>query len=123
MQDFWGVLNEEVLRRNFVLVYEIVDEVCEKGYLQRTATEDLKTFIFSQPAADVSLTDKTVMHALHAAPDADDSDDAADDAVAAAGNGAAAADAAAVAAGAAVAAPPAASAAVSFVAAAAAASF
>jgi len=66
-QDYCGVLSEESLRKNFVLVYELLDEVVDYGrahaaalqqhaltrrsYGQSTSTEALKASIFNDPVA------------------------------------------------------------------------
>ncbi|XP_020100461.1 AP-4 complex subunit mu [Ananas comosus] len=49
IKDYLGVLNEESLRKNFVLVYELLDEVIDFGYPQTTSTEVLKSYIFNEP--------------------------------------------------------------------------
>ncbi|KAL6578385.1 AP-4 complex subunit mu [Orobanche minor] len=49
IKDYLGVLSEESLRKNFVLVYELLDEVIDFGYVQTTSTEVLKSFIFNEP--------------------------------------------------------------------------
>ncbi|XP_024028822.1 AP-4 complex subunit mu [Morus notabilis] len=49
IKDYVGVLNEDSLRRNFVLVYELLDEVIDFGYVQTTSTEVLKSYIFNEP--------------------------------------------------------------------------
>jgi len=48
-KDYCGVLNEESIRKNFVLIYELLDEVLDYGYVQETATEQLKAFVFNEP--------------------------------------------------------------------------
>ena len=48
-KDYLGVLNEESVRKNFVLVYELLDEMLDFGYPQSTSTEVLKSFIFNEP--------------------------------------------------------------------------
>lgn len=48
LKDYCGVLNEESLRLNFVLVYELLDEVLDFGYIQGTSTDLLKTYIYNQ---------------------------------------------------------------------------
>ncbi|KAL2892904.1 AP-4 complex subunit mu [Bienertia sinuspersici] len=48
-KDYLGILSEESLRRNFVLVYELLDEVIDFGYVQTTSTEVLKSYIFNEP--------------------------------------------------------------------------
>ncbi|KAF3786882.1 AP-4 complex subunit mu [Nymphaea thermarum] len=49
IKDYLGVLSEESLRKNFVLVYELLDEVIDFGYPQTTSTEVLKSYIFNEP--------------------------------------------------------------------------
>ncbi len=49
IKDFCGVLTEEILRKNFVLIYEIIDEVMDYGHPQLTSTELVKPFIVSEP--------------------------------------------------------------------------
>ncbi|KAL3830396.1 hypothetical protein ACJIZ3_019198 [Penstemon smallii] len=49
IKDYLGLLNEESLRKNFVLVYELLDEVVDFGYVQTTSTEVLKSYIFNEP--------------------------------------------------------------------------
>ncbi|KAF3446357.1 hypothetical protein FNV43_RR11536 [Rhamnella rubrinervis] len=49
IKDYLGVLNEDSLRKNFVLVYELLDEVIDFGYVQTTSTEVLKSSIFNEP--------------------------------------------------------------------------
>ncbi|XP_019431272.1 PREDICTED: AP-4 complex subunit mu-like [Lupinus angustifolius] len=48
-KDYLGVLNEDSLRKNFVLVYELLDEVIDFGYVQTTSTELLKSYVFNEP--------------------------------------------------------------------------
>ncbi|KAK9088042.1 hypothetical protein Syun_030436 [Stephania yunnanensis] len=49
IKDYLGVLNEDSLRKNFVLVYELLDEVIDFGYAQTTSTELLKSYVFNEP--------------------------------------------------------------------------
>ncbi|XP_057784447.1 AP-4 complex subunit mu isoform X2 [Salvia miltiorrhiza] len=37
------------MRKNFVLVYELLDEVIDFGYVQTTSTEVLKSYVFNEP--------------------------------------------------------------------------
>jgi AP-4 complex subunit mu-1 len=48
-RDFCGILSEEAIRKNFVLVYELLDEVMDFGYAQQTSTEALKQFVYNEP--------------------------------------------------------------------------
>jgi AP-4 complex subunit mu-1 len=49
-KDYCGTLTEEAIRKNFVLIYELLDEMLEFGYPQNTSTEYLKSFVFDEPA-------------------------------------------------------------------------
>ncbi|WRX31237.1 Mu homology domain - like 5 [Theobroma cacao] len=49
IKDYLGVLSEDSLRKNFVLVYELLDEVIDFGYVQTTSTEVLKSYVFNEP--------------------------------------------------------------------------
>ncbi|KAE9603562.1 putative clathrin adaptor, mu subunit [Lupinus albus] len=51
IKDYLGVLNEDSFRKNFVLVYELLDEVIDFGYVQTTSTEVLKSYVFNEPIA------------------------------------------------------------------------
>lgn len=48
-KDYCGVLSEESVRVNFVLVYELLDEIMDDGYVQDTSTEAVKSYVFNQP--------------------------------------------------------------------------
>jgi AP-1 complex subunit mu len=43
--DYFNVLEEESIRDNFVLIYELLDEVIDHGYPQTTETKVLKEYI------------------------------------------------------------------------------
>lgn len=47
-KDYLGILNEESLRKNFVLVYELLDEMMDFGYPQSMSTEALRAFVFNE---------------------------------------------------------------------------
>jgi len=47
-KDFCGVLNEESIRKNFVLMYELLDEMVDYGHPQTTNTEHLKSCIHNE---------------------------------------------------------------------------
>ena len=49
IKDYCGVLSEESLRKNLVLVYELLDEIIDGGYGQVTKTDALKQFVFNEP--------------------------------------------------------------------------
>ena len=52
IKDYLGVLNEEALRKNFVLAYEIIDEIIDYGNAQSTSTEQIKPYIVNEAAAE-----------------------------------------------------------------------
>ena len=48
-RDYCGVLNEESIRKNFVLIYEIIDEIIDYGHPQLVATENIRQYTISDP--------------------------------------------------------------------------
>eukprot|EP00940_MAST-03C_sp_MAST-3C-sp2_P002332 g2332.t1 len=48
-KDYCGTLSEESVRKNFILIYELLDEVLDYGVPQDTSTELLKQFIHNEP--------------------------------------------------------------------------
>ncbi|XP_065919931.1 uncharacterized protein [Dysidea avara] len=52
-KDYCGVFNEESIRLNFVLIYELLDEVLDFGYPQVTSTETLKSYVHNSPVETV----------------------------------------------------------------------
>ena len=51
--DHIGILNEETIRKNFVLIYEIIDEMIDFGYPQLSDTEQIKEFVFTEPIVEL----------------------------------------------------------------------
>jgi AP-4 complex subunit mu-1 len=60
-KDYCGVLSEESIRRNFILIYELLDEMLDYGYPQITMTEQLKVCVHNEP---VLVTAQPVASAL-----------------------------------------------------------
>jgi len=52
-KDYCGILTEESIRKNFILIYELLDEIVDNGYPQGTSTELLKAYIFNEPIVPV----------------------------------------------------------------------
>ncbi|KAL2722756.1 AP-2 complex subunit mu [Vespula squamosa] len=48
MQSYFGKISEENIKNNFVLIYELLDEILDFGYPQNCDTGVLKTFITQQ---------------------------------------------------------------------------
>ena len=63
IQDYCGVLSEEAIRKNFVLIYELLDEAIDYGYPQNTDTLYLKQFVRNEPVVIDSI--KTVRKAAN----------------------------------------------------------
>mmetsp|Transcript_11250 Transcript_11250/g.21281 ORF Transcript_11250/g.21281 Transcript_11250/m.21281 type:complete len:448 (-) Transcript_11250:450-1793(-) len=51
LKDYCGILNEDSLRKNFILAYELLDEMIDYGCAANTSTEGLKQYIFNEPIA------------------------------------------------------------------------
>eukprot|EP00882_Tetradesmus_deserticola_P025953 GHRQ01028550.1.p1 GENE.GHRQ01028550.1~~GHRQ01028550.1.p1 ORF type:complete len:172 (+),score=49.75 GHRQ01028550.1:631-1146(+) len=49
IKDYCGSISEEAIRKNFPLIYELLDEVVDYGLPQNTSTEALKTFVLNEP--------------------------------------------------------------------------
>lgn len=49
IKDHCGILSEESIRKNFVLIYEIIDEMIDFGIPQMSSTEQIKPFVFTEP--------------------------------------------------------------------------
>ena len=53
INDHIGILNEETIRKNFVLIYEIIDEMIDFGYPQLSENEQVKEFVFTEPIVEL----------------------------------------------------------------------
>lgn len=53
-KDYCGVLTEEAIRKNFILIYELLDEMLDFGFPQATSTESLKACVHNEPIATKS---------------------------------------------------------------------
>lgn len=49
IKDYCGVLDEPSLQKNFVLVYELLDELIDYGYAQNTSSQTLKMLVHNTP--------------------------------------------------------------------------
>jgi AP-4 complex subunit mu-1 len=48
-KDYCGTLSEEAIRKNFILLYELLDEMLDYGYPQITRTQTLKSCVYNEP--------------------------------------------------------------------------
>ncbi|NWH43275.1 AP4M1 protein, partial [Fregata magnificens] len=51
LRDFCGPLSEKNISLNFALIYELLDEMLDYGYVQTMAPEVLRNFIHTEPVA------------------------------------------------------------------------
>ncbi|NXW25722.1 AP4M1 protein, partial [Circaetus pectoralis] len=51
LRDFCGPLSEKNVSLNFALIYELLDEMLDYGYVQTTAPEVLRNFMHTEPVA------------------------------------------------------------------------
>lgn len=51
-KDYLGVCNEQALRLNFILVYELLDEIVDYGHVQDPSSEQLKVYVHNEPYED-----------------------------------------------------------------------
>lgn len=56
-KDYCGTLSEESIRKNFILLYELLDELLDYGYPQVTQTENLKAFVYNEPIVVNKIAD------------------------------------------------------------------
>jgi len=61
MQAYFGKISEENVKNNFVLIYELLDELLDFGYPQNTDTGILKTFITQQGIKSVSREEQAAI--------------------------------------------------------------
>jgi AP-4 complex subunit mu-1 len=45
IHDFCGGLEEEIMRTNFIMIYELIDELIDYGHPQITQAETLRKFV------------------------------------------------------------------------------
>lgn len=48
IKDHCGILSEESIRKNFVLIYEIIDEMIDFGFPQMCSTDEIKPYVFTE---------------------------------------------------------------------------
>lgn len=58
IRDYCGVLSEEAIRKNFVLIYEIIDEMFDFGFPQLKSTDHIQPFVFTVPIVIVKQENK-----------------------------------------------------------------
>ncbi|XP_006457787.1 hypothetical protein AGABI2DRAFT_63164, partial [Agaricus bisporus var. bisporus H97] len=47
-KSYFGKVDEESVKNNFVLIYELIDEICDFGYPQNSEIDTLKTYITTE---------------------------------------------------------------------------
>ena len=61
MQSYFGKISEETVKNNFVLIYELLDEILDFGYPQNSDTGVLKSFITQQGVRPVTREEQTIV--------------------------------------------------------------
>lgn len=51
--EYFKELEEESIRDNFVIIYELLDEMMDFGYPQTTESKILQEYVYSRVAGDV----------------------------------------------------------------------
>lgn len=64
IKDFCGQINEELVRRNFALVYELIDEVFDFGYVQSIRTGQLTSVVQNEVEPDRPLSPSSTFPSL-----------------------------------------------------------
>jgi AP-2 complex subunit mu-1 len=59
MQSYFGKISEENVKNNFVLIYELLDEILDFGYPQNSDTGVLKSFITQQGVRPITREEQT----------------------------------------------------------------
>lgn len=64
IKDQIGDISEEAIRKNFVLIYEILDEIIDCGIPQLSNTEEIKNFVFTEPVVLTKIKPSTVIQEM-----------------------------------------------------------
>ncbi|KAL0490081.1 AP-4 complex subunit mu [Acrasis kona] len=64
IKDFTGQLSEDSIKMNLSLVYEILDELFDDGFMQTTSTSQLCSFVQNQPFVTVDLPSSSLLPSL-----------------------------------------------------------
>jgi AP-1 complex subunit mu len=54
--EYFKELEEESIRDNFVVIYELLDEMMDFGYPQTTESKILQEYVYSGVAGDVEFS-------------------------------------------------------------------
>ena len=63
LKNYFGTFDEDAIRNNFVLIYELLDEVLDYGYPQNCSTDVLKMYI-TQEGTRSAAADKAAQQAV-----------------------------------------------------------
>ena len=69
-KDFAGALSEDAFRANFLLLYELLDEMVDAGYIQQTGTAQLKHSVRNEPELVMQLARRAASARASLAPTA-----------------------------------------------------
>ncbi|RPD66544.1 clathrin adaptor mu subunit [Lentinus tigrinus ALCF2SS1-6] len=54
-KSYFGKVDEEAVKNNFVLIYELIDEIIDFGYPQNSETDTLKTYITTESIVSANI--------------------------------------------------------------------
>ncbi|KAH9917446.1 clathrin adaptor mu subunit [Fomitopsis serialis] len=54
-KSYFGKVDEEAVKNNFVLIYELVDEICDFGYPQNSEADTLKSYITTESVMSTNI--------------------------------------------------------------------
>jgi len=60
--EYFKQLEEESIRDNFVVIYELLDEMMDFGYPQTTESKILQEYVHKSVLAEMVLTDPGTLH-------------------------------------------------------------
>ena len=55
IKDYCGCVSEDFIRKNIVLIYEILDEIIDYGLPQSTNTEQIKKYLHNEPVIEKTI--------------------------------------------------------------------
>ncbi|KAJ7574653.1 Mu homology domain-containing protein [Mycena floridula] len=54
-KSYFGKIDEESIKNNFVLIYELIDEICDFGYPQNSEIDTLKSYITTESVVSSAI--------------------------------------------------------------------
>lgn len=58
-KSYFGKIDEESIKNNFTLVYELIDEICDFGFPQNSEIDTLKSYITTESVVSQNIADES----------------------------------------------------------------